>query len=820
MSRGLLLIDGNACIWWATFAVSPLLGVKGRLQEPPHRFLGFVLRLLRSEKPGYLAVLLEDSPGPGNFLKNLPTLQTYLSALGVPVLHRPTGSVPGLVRSLLDRSQAARLNTLLVSTRRSLLRWVDSSVTLMNPAREGLRFDPARVETVFGVPPSQVPDWLILTGDPAEGIPGVKGIGPKTASGLLKRYGSLEGILSSLEGLTGSLKKRLEASRERIRGGERHLKIDPAPFSDLTLEVCRFSPPDPQRLTELFGRAGMIDLIPELLPHSHPRPVRYETVLRRDQLLALRDRLGKADRFALDTETTGLNTMQDELVGISIAIEKDEAFYLPLGHRYPSAPEQLPLSFVGEVLGPIFLDPAKLKIGQNLKFDLAFLQRAGFEVKGPLFDTLVASYLLNPDRKSHSLDALSLAYFGYKMIPFQELLGQAKTMAEVDIPRVTEYACEDADLTFQLHERLSSELDRLGFAWLFREVEMPYGLYLAQMEGQGVLIDQERLENLLSFGQERASALAEEIFSLAGERFDLNSPQNLRRILLDRLKLPFTHKTRGRQLSLSADSLRAMISRHPIVPKLLEYQSWVRLVRQRLLALTTRLDPSTGRWHLSAHPAGTGSGELRGSSFFRSSGSPDFDERLRSLVRAPTGHVLLAARYLQLESRLMAHGSRDPELIKRFGQGGTPLEDRQVRAFPSVQQLFKRWIVQAKREGRVVTLLKRIRPLPALNSPNPVLRQAAEREALETILKGSVADLVKLSVVRVRQLLEEAPGSGSFVQILPDGILLEIVQERWEDWAVRIQQVMEQVIRLRVPLAVELSSGPYWDELTAAHLPR
>lgn len=768
-------------------------------------------------------------------------IQTYLSALGIPVLHRPTGSVPRLVRSLLDRSQAMRLNTLLVSTRRSLLRWVDSSVTLMNPAREGLRFDPARVETVFGVPPSQIPDWLILTGDPGEGIPGVKGIGPKTASGLLKRHGSLESILSSLDGLTGSLKKRLEGSRERIRGGERDLKIDPAPFSDITLEVCRFSLPDPQRLTELFGRAGMIDLIPELLPHSHPRPVRYETVLRRDQLSALRDRLWKTDRFALDTETTGLNTMQAELVGISLAIEKDEAFYLPLGHRYPSAPEQLPLSFVGEMLGPIFLDPAKLKIGQNLKFDLTFLQRAGFEVKGPLFDTLVASYLLNPDRKSHSLDALSLAYFGYKMIPFQELLGETKTMAEVDISRVTEYACEDADLTLQLYEKFSSELNRSGFAWLFREVEMPYGLVLAQMEGQGVLIDRERLENLLNLGEERALALAEEIFSLAGERFDLNSPKNLRRILQGRLELPFTHKTRGRQLSLGADSLRAMISRHPIVPKLLEYQNWVRLVRQRLLALTDRLDPSTGRLHLSAHPAGTGTGELRGSSFFRSSGSPDFDERLRSLVKAPTGRVLLAARYLQLESRLLCHWSRSPELIKRFCEEsraeardfpgvfagaagnveeGAPPEDRQVRAFPSVQQLFKRWLVQAKREGRVATLLKRIRPLPALNSPNPVLRQAAEREALETILKGSVADLVKLSVVRVRQLLEEAPGSGSFVQILPDGILLEIVRERWEDWAVRIRKVMEQVIRLRVPLAVELSSGPYWDELTAAHLPR
>ncbi len=578
----------------------------------------------------------------------------------------------------------------------------------------------------------------------------------------------------SLLSLVGPEVVLVNPARDRLR-------FDPERVLDLPLESCRLSRPDPALVTEAFTRAGMTDLLPDLVPHRHPRPVHHQAVLTENQLAVLEDRLHQVDRFAVDTETTGLDPARSKLVGISFGVERDAAFYVPLGHAYPGAPDQLPLELILERLGPILADPAKMKIGQNLKFDLHSLHRAGFCLRGPVFDTMVASYLLHPDRRSHSLDALSLDYLGYKMIPIKELIGTGKTMAEVEIHTVTEYACEDADVTFQLYQLLSKELEHSILNGLFAQWEMPLLLALAEIESRGVLIDRERTQELLGRAGERIREFAEEIFNLAGRRFDLDSPKEIRGLLKEHLDLDLPFHTRTKRVSMRRDGLRAVVDRHPIIGRIIRYQDWVRFAKEKLVLLPDRVDPVTGRFRPGYHQAATGTGQIRADRFFCVPEDKDLEDQLCSVVAAPGGFTLLKAVYLEPKPRLMAHW---------FGE--------------DVKPAFQRWLLQAKREAQVSTLLGRSRKIPQLNSPNASLREAAEKEAAATLLEGSVADLLTCSIVRVSQALQETSRDSRIVLLFQDGLLLEIPQGDLARVAPLVRRTMEGVFSLRVPLTVRL----------------
>jgi len=797
VTGGLLLFDGNACAARAYYAVSPRLGTKGRFRSAAHGLIGLVLKLVRSEDPSYAAVLLEEPVLLASELRRqLPQIRQFLRLAGIPVIQQPGCSIPQLAAALILLAKPKGIPTTLVSTRVSMLPLVGPEIILVNPARDGLRFDPERVMELYGVPPSQISDWLNLVGDESERIPGVKGVGPKTAAKLLKQFGSLSRLRASLDQLPLPIRKRIGSSLSSLRPEQ---SGSPARFPsglDLSLESCRFSRPDPTLVTKAFTRAGMTDLLPHLVPHRHPRPVRHQVVLTEDQLVALEDRLHQVDRFAVDTETTGLDPARSKLVGISFGVERDVAFYVPLGHTYPGAPDQLPLELILERLGPILADPAKMKIGQNLKFDLHSLHQAGFSLRGPIFDTMVASYLLHPDRRSHSLDALSLDYLGYKMIPIKELIGTGKTMAEVEIPTVTEYACEDADVTFQLYQLLSKELGRSSLNNLFIQWEMPLLLALAAIEGRGVLIDRELAQELLNRAGERVQELAEEIFNLAGRRFDLGSPKEIRGLLKEHLGLVLPFHTRTKRVSIRRDSLQAVVDRHPIVGRIIRYQDWVRFAKEKLTLLCERVDPVTGRFHLGYHQAATGTGQIRVGRFFLMPEDREMEDQLCSIVAPPPGFTLLKAVYLEPKLSLMTHW---------FGE--------------DVKQAFQRWIIQAKREAQVSTLLGRSRKIPQLNSPNTSLREAAEKEAVATLLEGSVADLLKCSIVRVFQALQEASRDSRIVLLFQEGLLLEIPQEDLARVAPLVKRTMEGVFSLRVPLTVRLLVGSHLSSLSPHDVP-
>lgn len=797
MTGGLLLFDGNACAARAYYAISPRLGTKGRFRSAAHGLIGLILKLVRSSDPSYAAVLLEEPVLLASELRRqFPQIRQFLHLVGIPVIQQPGCSILQLAAALLLSAKQKDVPATLVSTRVSLLSLVGPEVALVNPARDGLRFDPERVMELYGVPPSQISDWLNLVGNESERIPGVKGVGPKTAAKLLKQFGSLDRLRASLDHLPLPVRKRIGSSLGRLRSGQGGLRPHVLSGLDLSLESCRLSRPDPALVTEAFTRAGMTDLLPDLVPHRHPRPVHHQVVLTGNQLAVLEDRLRQVDRFAVDTETTGLDPARSKLVGISFGVERDTAFYVPLGHTYPGAPDQLPLELILERLGPILADPAKMKIGQNLKFDLHSLHQAGFCLRGPVFDTMVASYLLHPDRRSHSLDALSLDYLGYKMIPIKELIGTGKTMAEVEIPTVTEYACEDADVTFQLYQLLSKELEQSILNGLFTQWEMPLLLALAEIEGRGVLIDRERAQELLSRAGERIRELAEEIFNLAGRRFDPDSPKEIRGLLKEHLDLDLPFHTRTKRVSMRRDSLRAVVDRHPIIGRIIRYQDWVRFAKEKLVLLPDRADPVTGRFRPGYHQAATGTGQIRADRFFCVPEDKEMEDQLCSVVTAPGGFVLLKAVYLEPKPRLMAHW---------FGE--------------DVKPAFQRWLLQAKREAQVSTLLGRSRKIPQLNSPNASLREAAEKEAAATLLEGSVADLLTCSIVRVSQALQESSRDSRIAFLFQDGLLLEIPQGDLARVAPLVRRTMEGVFSLRVPLTVRLLVGSHLSSLSPHDVP-
>ncbi len=791
MPDKLLLVDAPACANWCYYSVSPRLGAKGRFCSATHRLIGFCLKLIKAEKPSFVAVLFDGKPpfGPpqmaGELRAELRGIRRLFSVAGIPVLEFQGNSVADLAIPLLDEAQQKGVLTLLVTTRTTLLQLVRPGVTLLNPARENLRFDPEKVLKLFGVLPEKLPDWLALVGDEAEEIPGVKGIGPKRAAALLAQHGTVERALDLLPHAP------LADSAARIRAGKAKALLTRSSFAGFELQRLHLAEPDPQEVRRQFTEAGLPDLLSELLTHVRPEKSRYEVVLTEEELKRLVGELEGAQAFAIDTETTGLDVNRAGLVGISVAVAAGRAFYIPLGHQDPAVPKQLSLEQVQQALGSLLADPSKLKVGQNMKFDFLVLRRAGLPMAGPLFDTMVASFLIHPDRRSHSLDDLSLAYLGFKMIPYEELASGVQSLADLEVSKVSEYACEDADVTLQLYELFKPKLQGTPLGHLFYEVEMPLVVVLTEVEAAGVPIDLGQAQGLQGEAEEKLNQLSQEIFEGAGERFDLASPKEVRRILVKRLGLTLLHLTRGKQPSLTRASLVKVAHAHPVVKKLIAYQDGTKFLKERLAPLAKGLDPQTGRFFFGLHQAAVGTGKIRVSRFFDAQQLGEWATALRSLVKAPLGSLLLQARYPDLISGVIAvSGSQDLDHFRR------------------------KLLLQAKREGKVRTLfLGRERALPQINSPNPVLRQAAEAEAVATVMEGSCGEIVKLALLGVAQRLGTEFCQARLIFVLADGFLLELPEGEAEKVSGLVKEEMEKAAPLAGPLGVEMTLGDRWSAL-------
>jgi DNA polymerase-1 len=809
-----------------------------------------------------------------------------------------------VIGTLAVKARDAGLEAVIVSGDKDLYQLVGPAIHLLNPGRGGPTgveaewIDETNAHEKFGIPPGQIADYLALVGDSSDNVPGAPGIGPKTAVKLLQEHGDLEAILArAAEMKAKRVRESLTENADLVRLSKRLVTIQTDVPVELDLEALKVREPDRERLrqlfvelefrrlTERFAGAGASQMAGAgeaggNAPPPEEEAPEYVLVTDSKEVAELAERAREAGFVSVDTETTSQEATQANLVGISLAFQAGEAFYLPLAHRKSGelplgdggggSPRNLPPLLSSEMrsLVEVLEDPAVGKIGQNLKYDLIVLEGAGVRMKGIVFDTMVASYVLDPNRRQHGLDALSVTLLGHRMISYEDVAGKGKaqvSFAEVPLEKAGEYACEDADYTLRLRNLFEPQLEEQELDGLFRELEIPLVPVLARMEANGILIDVPFFQEMNRRLEGELEGLRDEIVGLAGEEFNLNSTPQLREILFDRLGLPVLKKTKTGP-STDASVLEELAEMgHALPKKLLDYRQLEKLRNTYVDALPRLVNPRSGRIHTSFNQTVAATGRL-------SSSDPNLQNipirtelgrEIRKGFVAEKGCLFFGADYSQIELRILAHFSGDEAFVRAFREGidvhrqtasvifGVPLEDvtnemrgraktinfatlygqgdfslaRQLgisreeardfiqayfERFSGVRSFLDQQVGLARDRGYVETLSGRRRYVPEIKATNWNVRQFGERVAQNTPIQGTAADLIKTAMIRIQGLLDHRfPRSRLLVQV-HDELLLEVPEEDVEAVGRMVVEEMEGALELKVPLAVDTGTGESW----------
>ena len=721
MNQKLYLIDGSAYAYRSFHAIQRLTNSKGEPTNAVYGFARILLKILREHDPSHIAVVF-DAPGktfrediypaykatrpetPEELVAQMPWIDELVHALNLPLIRVPGVEADDVMGTLARHAEDAGLEVVLVTGDKDLLQLVTNKTHIFDPAKgdKGIWYEPADVKSRFGVPPERVPDALGLIGDTADNIPGVRGIGEKTAKQLLEQYGSLEGIYDHLSELKGKVKEHLEQDREVAFLSRRLVVIDKNVPLDFSLENLARKPFDRARMAELFSRLEFRTLLDEFPPDTAAaKHTAYHIVTDAATLLAVVNEMKTNGEFALDTETTSSDPMRAQLVGISLCCKESTGYYIPVGHTVSSQenysleptalsrerdPRQLEKSFVLDTLRPLLEDPHIKKTGHNIKYDWIVLAREGINLQGVAFDTMVASYLTDPSLLRHNLNEISLHYLKRKMTPIEDLIGRASkaiTFDQVPIERAGAYSCEDADVTWQLTQRFKEELVQRELDQLFYNLEIPLIGVLVRMEQVGIAIDCTVFEKLQQEVEIRLETLRREITETAGEVFQINSPKQLQQILFEKLHLKPVRKTKT-GFSTDMDVLEQLAEQHPLPGKILEYRTIEKLRSTYIDALPKLIHPETGRIHTSFNQAVAATGRL-------SSSDPNLQNipvrtelgrRIRSgFVPGNPGWKLISADYSQIELRVLAHLSGDRPLREAFEKDADIHQDTAARLF-------------------------------------------------------------------------------------------------------------------------------------------
>jgi len=901
----LVLVDGSSYLYRAFHALPPLTTKNG---QPTGAIKGVLnmLQSLRRQYPHSPFAVVFDAKGPtfrdelfaqykahrpsmpDDLRSQIEPLHACVRALGLALLCVEGVEADDVIGTLARQSASAGRAVVISTGDKDMAQLVDAQVTLVN-TMSGTTLDEAGVQEKFGVPPEHIIDYLALMGDASDNIPGVPGIGEKTARALLSGIGGgLDALYDQIEQVPNlpirgakTLPAKLAEHKALAYLSRQLATIKTDVELALTLDELQPAAPNCEKLAQLYRELEFrtwLDEVQRELPASKEAPpaalmVQYETILDKQHLAVWLEKLQNAELIALDTETTGLDAQQAELVGLSFAVKAGEAAYLPLKHRYLDAPNQLDTKQVLAALKPILEDPNKAKVLQNAKYDLNILANTQppIALQGVAFDSMLESYVLDASGR-HDMDSLAEQYLSHKTTSFADIAGKGSkqlTFDQIALEQAAPYAAEDADITLRLHQQLWPKLQsEPSLAAVLREIEMPLVPVLARIERSGALVDAALLAQQSGELGARLAELEQNAHQLAGQAFNLGSPKQLGDILYNKLGLPILSKTAGGQPSTAENVLEELAENGHELPKvLLEYRSLSKLKSTYTDRLPQQINPKTGRIHTSYHQAGTITGRL-------SSSDPNLQNipirtvegrRIRKAFIAPPGYCLLAADYSQIELRLMAHLSKDEGLLNAFQNGqdihratasevfSVPLEqvsaeqrrsakainfgliygmsafglakqieasrseaqayiDRYFARYPGVLQYMERTREQAASQGFVETLFGRRLYLPQIKASNPQLRRAAERTAINAPMQGSAADIIKRAMIAVDNWLEQSALDARVILQVHDELVLEVHEDLLESVREQLRCLMESAARLSVPLLVETGSGANWDE--------
>jgi DNA polymerase-1 len=881
----LYLIDGSSYIYRAYYAIRHLSSPKGFPTNALYGFTQMLLKVLKDRKPDHVAVVFDlgrqtfrtemypeykanRSAMPDDLVPQIAPIKEMVRAFNIPVLEKQGFEADDIIGTIARECEKTGMAVVVVTGDKDLMQIVTDNVTLLDTMKDQVSGIPEVLER-FGVEPERVVEILGLAGDTSDNIPGVPGIGEKTALKLIQEFGSLDALLERAAEVKGKTGERIREFADQARLSRKLATIDRHTPVEYRYEDLAVTPPDTKRLADLFREYGFTTLMKELTSETSLSTAGYRTVLSEQDFSALLRELAAAPAFAVDLETTSLNPLDAEIVGLSFSFREHEAFYLPVGHCYPGAPAQLPRELVLSALSPIFTDPGRPKIGQNIKYDYQVLRRHGVELQGLWCDTMLASYLLNPVRSSHGLDSLAVEFLDHKMISFQEVAGKGKeqlNFSQVPLEPAAVYSCEDADATFLLQGIFLPRLTTAGMDSLFFDLEMPLVKILAEMELQGVRLDLPLLRELSGMFAGQLATLEKEIFASAGCEFNINSPKQLGEVLFERLKLPAGRKTKT-GWSTDMDVLTRLALEHEIASLILQFRSISKLKSTYTDALPKLVDPSTGRVHTSYNQAVTNTGRL-------SSSEPNLQNipirseegrKIRRAFIAEEGSLLLSADYSQIELRVLAHLSGDrvfcdafahdedihtrtasevfdllpglvsPEMRRQaktinfgviYGQGAFSLArelgvstqtakefiDNYFRRHSGARDFLDACVRDAEKNGYVTTILGRKLPIPDIASSNGNIRAFAQRNAINYPIQGSAADIIKRAMVLVSERMKRENLKSRLIMQVHDELVFEVPEGERIQMEMLVCHEMEHAVSLRVPLKVDLSFGRNWSE--------
>jgi DNA polymerase-1 len=885
----LLLIDANALIHRGFHALPPsLTSPRGEQVNAVYGFALMLLRALNQFKPDY-AVAAFDVRGPvfrekffpeykaqrvhapEELHEQVPLVKDLLKAFGIPVKEKEGVEADDIIGTLARRAAEKGLRTVILTGDQDTFQLIGAHTSVFTAKRglkETILITPRVLQEQFGLKPEQMVDYKALRGDPSDNIPGVRGIGEKTAKMLLQRYGNLEEIYAHLSALPPAIRSKLERGKEEAFLSRRLVTIKQnvrIPFA--LAEAATAKNYQRSRVAAFLRRLGFLSLLGRL-PQGLQREVvrvrsqaktKYQLVETEEMWRKFWRQCTRARQLAVDVETDVLNARHARLLGVAIAWKKGEAYYLPY---LPSRFRQLAKALTSRRVA---------KVGHNLKYDWEVLVRYGADLETPAQDTMLSAWLLNPALRQYSLDQLVFAELEHEMMPISELLGEEKdkrSMAEVPAEKVTSYACEDADYTLRLAERLEKKLREQRLWSLAQRVEFPLVPVLGRMELAGAKLDVARLKKLGEKVALRLRQLERQIHRLAGCRFNVASPVQLAHVLFEVLHLPTTGIRRGQTgFSTAAGELEKLRGKHPVVDLIFAWRELAKLKNTYLDALPAMVDADTGRVHTSYNQTGTATGRLS-SSDPNLQNIPVRTELGRAIRRsfvAERGKILLAADYSQIELRVAAHIARDGEMLAAFREGkdihiatasfvtGKPEEkitasERRmaktlnfgilygmgVQSFAAAagitparaQQFFELYrqryrgiaeyveqiVAAARAQGYVETLLGRRRPLPEINATGPAVRAAAERMAINTPIQGTAADIIKMAMIEVDDFLQQK-GEARMILQVHDELVLEVPRGREKFYGRKVKQIMENIFRLDAPLEAEIKTGASWGTL-------